>query len=340
MRVLLLLGIFLSVLLSARQDKESSSGQLERRVTQAMVIGGLTGTIQALALTQDSKALAVADDSSAVRLVDLKDGRLTLRYEGHSGTIRAIAFSSDGKLMATGGDDRTIRIWNVRAQREQAKSIVPSCYSLAFSPDCKVLVAGCWDTAGTERFSGIYLLSLDGRVTKHIPVKSAPITRLTFSGSNKDIAIGAEYVFLYDISTFRLKRLDGRHDRYITSLAFVNNDGLVISGSLDHRLRIWEVASGRLRFVLHEESELGCFDRILSFACMGTNGNIYTFSSDESLRAWDFRGRLVNKILVADAVRTPDASFWKAEFSKDGSVLCAVHASNKIYIIRNIILSK
>jgi WD40 repeat protein len=328
-----MLAILVAIMLLGHGLTEAVSGQTQEPLKPTLVLRGFRGSIQALALSPDGRTLAVADDSPAIRLFDIKDGRLTSRYEGHSGRVRAIALSSDGKLLAIGGEDRMLRLWDIDGHREVTSSIVPTCYSLAFSPDCKMLVAGCWDTSELSRFFGFYLLSLDGRVTKRVPISSAPITRLGFSQDGMNIALGAEYIYLYNVGTLQLKKLEGRHSGKITSVEIANENRWLISASYDHRLRIWDVASRREPFVLHEETESGCSDRILAATYIPTKKYIQTFSSDNMVRIWDFKRKMViHRVLVESPLKAN--SFWMAEFSRDGSVLCAADLENTVFIFR------
>ena len=49
---------------------------------------------------------------------------------------------------------------------------------------------------------------------------------------------------LWDIHTRSLKHLKG-HKRYVTTLAFTPDGKVLVSGSMDKTVKLWDVAEGR-----------------------------------------------------------------------------------------------
>jgi WD40 repeat protein len=270
--------------------------------------------------------LAVTDWSFAVRLFRVDDGTLMATFRGHSDTVNAIAFSPDGTLVATGGMDGTIRILHVDKTDPISKFSAPPCYSLAFSPDGKTLAAGCSDE-DMPGFTGVYLWAVNtGRLQK-IPLDwrhTSINDTLRFSTRGTFLACGTIPIHVIAMSDHRVQALQGRHNARLTSVEFADEDRWLLSSSIDHHLKVWDISSGSAAFTLHEKSNTGCYDRILSMVTSPGRVLVWTVSTDEVVRMWDLKSRELKQktVLIDTSLHTGQYRFWKAAFSSDGSHVC------------------
>jgi WD40 repeat protein len=147
-------------------------------------------------------------------------------FKGHTLTIRCLAISADGKLLASSGGDnrgRELKLWNVAAGKELGSFAddsnspegqgaaganqlgirrpfpvyVEPLYTLAFSPDGKLLAGGgsgaviVWDVA-------------DRRVTAHLPCRLEYMPVIAFRADGKALgASGGEESKVWDLGTNR-----------------------------------------------------------------------------------------------------------------------------------------
>src|SRR6516165_6956135 len=139
---------------------------------------GHVGTVYGLDVSGDGKWLLTGGEDRTMRLWDLETGAEVRRFEGHTSKVRAVAFSPDGKQAVSGciQGDNNLRIWDVQTGKEERKYSIPptpargrrdiflggfapnefgpfgpfpdhtsGVSSVAFSPDGKLVLAGCMD---------------------------------------------------------------------------------------------------------------------------------------------------------------------------------------------------
>ncbi|HUW17993.1 MAG TPA: M56 family metallopeptidase [Sedimentisphaerales bacterium] len=133
--------------------------------------------------------LIMPASSNAIVLWDAETGKQTASLKGHTEVVSSVAFSPDGALMASGSMDGTVRLWDVSARKEIAKLEghgVPGLkgveyggvYSVAFSPDGKLLASGSrdgtallWDVNEVTKSSRAAPANPSGKAIEPIAVK-------------------------------------------------------------------------------------------------------------------------------------------------------------------------
>ncbi|KAL6564378.1 hypothetical protein OROMI_015828 [Orobanche minor] len=233
---------------------EESEQKLDMEVAPALI---------AVHPNHTSVSVAVGSD---LRVFDLQDGsgvKLLDDNGGHKDSIRAIRYSKSGKLFVSAGDDKLVKIWNANYWRCFCSVVAEKrVTSLAISRD-EMFV--CF----ADKFGVVYVMDIrdyDYENPNTISKKAAPIlshycsiiTRLEFSPDGQYI-VTADRDFKIRVTLFPKEPLDGAHEiqcfclghtEFVSCLAFVNcedySQGLLISGSGDSTVRLWDYTSGSL----------------------------------------------------------------------------------------------
>jgi len=213
----------------------------------------LAAAVNSVALNPDGTLLAVGEDEGGVKLLleVIKNERrffTTIKnLTGHDNSVQEVTFSSDGTLLASASQDKSLKVWQVKSGRllqdlrghEKGSWYyyggTGEVYSVAFSPDGKLLASGSSDL--TIKFwevsTGSELRTLKGH--------EGTVYSVAFHPSGKVLASASEdkTIKLWEVSTGKeLQTLKG-HEDAVTAVTFSPDGQLLVSGSRDKTIRWW-----------------------------------------------------------------------------------------------------
>ena len=132
--------------------------------------------------------------------------------------------------------------------------------STAFSPDGKILAAGCFDNSivlwdiETRKKVGIFegvknhclVIDSDKTILAHI----GPVECLAFSPDGKMLASGSfdKSVILWNLKTQKLEKKLEKHESYVSSIAFSPDGRLLATGSFDNTINLWNISGENVTF--------------------------------------------------------------------------------------------
>jgi WD40 repeat protein len=215
---------------------------------------GHTSKVLGVAFRPDGARLVTASADGTVRQWDAATGReVEPPYDRHSGEVAAAVYSPDGQWVASAGTDRTVRVWRATGRQDVAvlHGHTGSVTEVAFAPDGRRLASLSgdrgfgWASDGTVRVweadPGATLPVLRGHTSYVYPVAYSPDGRWIASG-------GWDHtVRLWDAATGE-PCATWPHPGVVWTLAFGPGGAWLVSGTDgDDRLRVWDVATGRIR---------------------------------------------------------------------------------------------
>jgi RNA polymerase sigma factor (sigma-70 family) len=267
------------------------------------------GQIHALALPADCKLLASGGSDNAVRLWQLPDGKEIRRFGGLRPVLlgSAVALTPDGKTLAA-GDNGQIFLWETATGKEKRR-LTFLAYSLAFSPDGKVLAVG-----GREGPIGLWDAAT-GKELHRLRGHPGQVNSLAFSSDGKRLLSGGlgKNVLLWDASTgeeIRSFRVDPER---VNSVALSHDGKMVAAGSQDRFLYLWDAATGK---VLQHIQAVNKNQWVFSVAFSPDDKTLAILDSSGPIRLWDVATGKEKKQFVGHTL-----GFGRVLFSADGKFL-------------------
>ena len=161
--------------------------------------------VRSLGFSKDGSRLLAAG-AGGIALLDVKDGHLVRRFQGHQGIVNCADLSMDGKWIVSSGEDRSVRLWDVSTgDAVFVSSALPAAGRCVRFDRTGVLVAATLEDGGVRLWS---IARRDGRPEFHESVKLAGLddtsgTVVGFSPIQPILASGGTdgHVILWNIST-------------------------------------------------------------------------------------------------------------------------------------------
>lgn len=267
------------------------------------------GPVYTLTFSPDGKFFASggSEIDNRIRFWNPRTGKRTRSFKGHNTRVLALAITPDNRTLASGSDDNTIKLWNLR-EKQLSRGFIETfsnILSLAITADGQTLVSGgltgirVWDLR-TQRF----LYSL-------VPL-SQPIVRSIALSPNRPLLVsGSEFgeMQLWNLANSQSIGVIGRHAAAVTSVKFTPDGDNVVSSSLDHTLRIWNLRTGGV-------STLVGHTNAVNAVAVNPDGQTLASAGRDGVRLWDLRtGQQIGAI--------PGYSDWvqSLAFSPDGQLL-------------------
>lgn len=280
--------------------------------------------VASVAFSPDGKTLAVGGYKE-VRLLDPGSGKLLRQLDGAVGMVRSVAFSRDGRWLAAGGGlcqrSGEIQLWDLQSSRlaHTMQGHHHDCiYSVAFSPDGKLLASGSYDRLIKlwDPSSGKELRTLKDHIDAVFAVAFSPDGKWLASGSQDDS------VKVWNVATGeRLYTLSDPVDG-ISCIAFSPSGKQIAAAGYDTRIYIWSLSQtgGAL-----DQSLIADEGSILQIAWSPDGRQIITSSSDGSIRIRDAAtldpvGEIPRQPDWVDALSLSPDGKWLAAGRFDGTL--------------------
>jgi WD40 repeat protein len=223
-----------------------SRGELIETLSESpWVVSGLVDEVNSLAFGSDGQTLASVGADSTIKIWHVGALDLIDILHKHNGIVRCVAFTPDGRMLATGGDDRKILFWDLM-KRQVAIALSlddTAAHSLVLSQDGQTIVTGSYRKIKVWCTSGL--------------------------AGVKD---------LEDVQP--LYNLMG-HSHIVRSLAISADGKLLVSGSRDQTIKIWQLETGELIRTLK-----GHQDEVCTITLSPDEQIIASGSADKTIKLW------------------------------------------------------
>jgi WD40 repeat protein len=200
------------------------------------VLAGHATSLTGISFSTDGEHVVTAGRDGTARVFEAKTGSPLFTLAGHTDWVKSATFTGGvGSYVVTAGADGTVRLWDAVFQPvlEQLADVGAPVASVAFGDDGRLHVGTTdWRIHVLDPMTGEEL-SVEPGVIRSRRAVSLDGSVATIRGSTVLLRSGG-----------RRNVLTGHRDR-VTSVAFSRFGGLLATASLDHDVRIWNVATGR-----------------------------------------------------------------------------------------------
>lgn len=205
---------------------------------------------------EDDYVITGADDKM-IRVYDAHNERFVTQLSGHDGGVWALKYDTDG-ILVSGSTDRSVRVWNIELGKcthiFRGHTSTVRCLDIIEHQGQKFIVTGSRDH------------------TLHV-------WKLPSASTNDSSPDECEIYNTTDSNPYFVGVLRG----HIGSVRTVSGHGnIVISGSYDHNLMIWDIAKMKCLYVL-----TGHTDRIYSTIYDHKRNRCISASMDMTIKVWD-----------------------------------------------------
>lgn len=321
--------------LMAAGDRNGQLTVLDAGTGKTMLTAKHGQYIYDVAFSPDSRVVATGSSDGKIRLVSLPDGELRATMIGHKDGVLDVAFSPDGSRLVSASYDGTARLWDTNTGKSVARLTGHNwwVWSAQFDPKGERIVTASqdssvivWQAADADRYQPI------AQFTDH----EEAVYCAAFSPDGQSVASGG-----YDM-TIRLwqpsrvgaidiaSRIDesadaatgavvlSGHTGPVRSLAFASDGKLLLSGSHDNSLRLWDLVNDReIKTLRGHGSRVESVD-LTSDGLMAASGG-----QDGTLRVWDVAGYAELRSLGSRALAGHADAILAARFTGDGRVITA-----------------
>jgi WD40 repeat protein len=328
-------------------------------VRMPFFLKGHLGSVYDVQFNPDGSLAASVGHDGTVRLWDVETGENLRVLEGHFGELYSVAFSPDGSFVASAGWDGAVRLWDV-ATGEQRGIIREEpelpVWEVAFSPDGKTLAYSntgikFWDyqqgesavRAFAEDHAGsvralefhpegttlvVYSLNMAHvwdmqtlilRGALPVYANNAAL-RVTASPDGTKTAVTD---FMFETGAIAVGDLPLKgHSRRVRDMAFNADASLLVSGSEDQTVRLWDLTTGESRAVLE-----GHTNTVTGVAFSADGKRIASCSFDGTIRLWDTGTGQSLFILEGHIGSVNDVAF-----SPDGTILASGGSDKTVHL--------
>ena len=208
---------------------------------------GHLGAVNNISFSGNDSLLASSSSDLTVKIWDIALGKAVKTFTGHTDKVIGCYFSPDSlsTYVASASFDKTIKFWDVDLGKE-VKTLYGhtlAVNNVAYSYD-GTYIASC----GDDKTIKIWAADINTKVPlKTLSGHTAPVLSVIYSFNSELLASCDEsgYIFIWQMPQGNLLRKIKAHDDLIQDVSFAEDNHTLISGSLDKKIKLWDVETGK-----------------------------------------------------------------------------------------------
>lgn len=215
-----------------------ADGSLTRTLVRAR------DAIFAVSFSPDGTQLASAGADRSIVVARIADGQILRRIEDHADWVMDINWSPDGKRLVSSGRDKTSKVFDSATGDPQItfSGHGEPVYSAAFLNDSKTVVS-----AGGDKRLRIWN-SADAKEVRAITGFGSDVFRIVVAEGDRILSASADRnVREHTAADGKLVRTLSGHSDWVYTLAFSPVRNLIVTGSYDGEIRVWNSQDGSMQ---------------------------------------------------------------------------------------------
>jgi WD40 repeat protein len=234
--------------------------------------------------------------------------------------VFSLAYSPDGKLLAAGYNNNQIRIWDAKK----------GTLLKTLSGHTDVVWSVAFSPDGKTLVSGSADKTIKcwdvqtGKEIRTLKGHSDTVSFVTFSTDGVYFASGSadRTIKFWDSENGKLLQTLTGHTKTIASIAYSKDGKYMASGSWDETVKIYYAVGGTEIRTL-----TGHTDRVYAVAFSSDGKSLASGSADKTIKLWDVRSGALNKNLEGS-----DDAIWSLAYSPDGKNIAGCSADGSVRI--------
>ncbi|KAJ1679284.1 snoRNA-binding rRNA-processing protein [Spiromyces aspiralis] len=220
------------------QVYSSRTSSLKRSVSR------FTNTARSASFRSDGKLMVAGDDSGLVQIFNANSRAILRTLRGHTDPVHFTRFMPDKTHVLSCSNDKTVRVWDM--PRQEAVCVfsghtdyVRTGAVCAETPH--IAISGSYDH--TVKLWDVRAGECVATIEHGEPVENV----LAYPGGSLVAVAGGPCVKVYDLlAGGRQLATLGNHEKTVTSLCFDGAGSRLLTGSLDHHVKIYDVQDYRM----------------------------------------------------------------------------------------------
>jgi WD40 repeat protein len=217
---------------------------------------GHTAPITCVAFSPNARVAVAGSVDQSIRMWNVENGKDYRLFQGHTRPVITVAWPNGAEVLSA-GEDLTVRRWHVETGKEFRSFAGWAHRCAAFSADGRYVLSGSPYDGMIRLYdlnTGREVRRLKGHASFVWSVAFSPDGRRAVSGSGEMKEDKGKWqpvdctVRVWDLETGReVRRFEGPRDS-VRSVACSPDGRHVAAGSRDYITRLWDIATGQLRF--------------------------------------------------------------------------------------------
>ncbi len=281
-------------LLSGGSDNTLRLWDLSKKET-VRTFSGHRDEVNSVCLSSDMRFAISAGSDRMVKLWNLETGQCLRTFEGHSSWVLSAGFSPEGECAVSGGVDNTIRLWQTSPRPEPFRA--PMVLSKVFSSE-KAVSAQSQYSQDLNQAKKALARQDPASAARHV---RAARTRPGYSRGSEAMKFWASLYTRLGHGEFK-GGWEGivlaGHKMGLLSISPGQDHRLLLSGSGDRTLKLWDTVLGRCEKTLY-----GHTAAVNSVSLNHRKGLALSGGADKTLRLWSIKtGQCVQTFEEHEAV--------------------------------------